>query len=126
MHKRPRLITVISWLFIVLGTVSLLSSLLPYWNQTPAERIDELKAHWIVHLARTVSIVCGVFMLYGFNWARWLLVIWIGFHIIISALHSPLQLVVHGLLFAVILYIVFRPDANIYFRGPRARPWNAA
>lgn len=126
MHKRPRLITVISWLFIVLGTVSLLSSLLPYWNQTPAERIDELKAHWIVHLARTVSIVCGVFMLYGFNWARWLLVIWIGFHIIISALHSPLQLVVHGLLFAVILYIVFRPDANIYFRDPRAQPWNAA
>lgn len=126
MHKRPRLITVISWLFIVLGTVSLLSSLLPYWNQTPAERIDELKAHWIVHLARTVSIVCGVFMLYGFNWARWLVVIWIGFHIIISALHSPLQLVVHGLLFAVILYIVFRPDANIYFRDPRAQPWNAA
>jgi hypothetical protein len=126
MHKRPRLITVISWLFIVLGTVSLLSSLLPYWNQTPAERIGELKAHWIVHLARTVSIVCGVFMLYGFNWARWLLVIWIGFHIIISALHSPLQLVVHGLLFAVILYIVFRPDANIYFRAPRARPSNAA
>jgi len=126
MPKRPRLITVISWLFIVLGTVSLLSSLLPYWNQTPAERIDELKAHWIVHLARTVSIVCGVFMLYGFNWARWLLVIWIGFHIIISALHSPLQLVVHGLLFAVILYIVFRPDANIYFRGPSAQPSNAA
>src|SRR5687768_10670883 len=113
MPKRPRLITVISWLFIVLGTVSLLSSLLPYWNQTPYERIYELKAHWIVHLARTVSIVCGIFMLYGFNWARWLLVIWIGFHIIIGALHSPLQLVVHGLLFAVILYIVFRPDANI-------------
>lgn len=126
MPKRPRLITVICWLFIVLGTVSLLSSLLPYWNQTPAERIDELKAHWIVHLARTVAIVCGVFMLYGFNWARWLLVIWIGFHIIIGALHSPLQLVVHGLLFVVVLYIVFRPDANIYFRDLRARASDAA
>jgi hypothetical protein len=63
-----------------------------------------------------------VFMLYGFNWARWLLVVWIGFHIILSALHSPLQLLVHSLLFAVVLYFLFRPQASAYFRDTSTEP----
>jgi hypothetical protein len=122
MNKRPATITLISWIFIVLGSIGLLASLLPYANTVPDERITYLKAHWIVHLARFIAIVCGVFMLYGFNWARWLLVVWLLFHIVISALHSPLQLLVHGLLFGIALYLIFRSDATAYFRGPGAKP----
>ena len=120
MNKRPRFITVISWIFIVFGSIALLTGLLPSVDTTAAQRIAELKGHWFVHLARILSILCGVFMLYGFNWARWLLVAWIGFHIILSVLHSPLQLLVHALLFTVILYFLFRPEASAYFRGKRA------
>ena len=61
-------------------------------------------------------------MLRGRNWARWLLLIWIAYHVILSGVHSLSQLVVHGLLFAVVAYFLFRPRASAYFRGSRAEP----
>lgn len=120
MNKRPRTITVISWIFIAFGSIALLIGLLPSVNTTAAQRIAELKGHWFVHVSRMLMVLSGVFMLYGFNLARLLIVVWIAFHIIISALHSPLQLLVHALIFAAILYFLFRPDASEYFRGKRA------
>lgn len=122
MDKRPRSITVISWLFIAFGSISFLVSLLPYVDMTSTQRLAYLEAHWIVHVARLIAFVSGVFMVYGFNWARWLLVIWIVFHLIISILHSPLQVIVHGLVFAVLSYFIFRPPASAYFRGTTTEP----
>jgi hypothetical protein len=117
MNKRPSSITVISWIFIVFGSIAFLSSFLPPVGTPAALSLADLKTHWMVHLARFLGVVSGVFMLYGFNWARWLLVIWIVFHLILSILHSPLQLLMHTLIFAVILYFIFRPQASAYFRG---------
>lgn len=117
MSKRPRSITVISWLFITVGSISLLVGLLPNVNTTAAQRIVELKTHWYVHLSRMLAIVSGVFMLYGFNWARWLLVVWLAFHVIVGALHSPVQLLTHSLFLAIGLYFLFRPAASAYFRS---------
>jgi hypothetical protein len=122
MNKRPTSITVLGWLFIAFGSIALLSNLLPLVNSSATQRIADLKAHWIIHVARLVAPLCGVFMLYGFNWARWLLLVWLGFHVIISVLHSPLQLLLHCLLFAVVVYFLFRPRASAYFRGRRAEP----
>ena len=122
MNKRPRSITVISWIFIAFGSIALLSGLLPNINTTAAQRLAEIKGHWFVHVSRMVMVLCGVFMLYGFNWARWLLVAWLVFHVIIGALHSPFQLIVHSLLFAVVVFFLFRPPASAYFRGARGRP----
>ena len=104
MH-RPRSITIISWLFIVFGSVALVSGLVT----------TDLKSHWYVHLSRILQIVAGIFMLYGRNWARWLLVAWMAFHIVISALHSALFLLMHAAIFAVILFFVFRRAASPYF-----------
>jgi len=66
-------------------------------------------------------IVAGVFMLKGHNWARWLLVLWIAFHIIISALHSTLFLLMHVVIFSVILYFVFRRQSSSYFLAAGTR-----
>jgi len=119
MDNRPRSITIISWIFIAIGSIGFLHSLLPYVDADSAHRLAYLKGHWMVHVARIVGFVSGLFMLYGFNWARWLLVVWMVFHLIISALHSPLILLMHTLIFAVILYFIFRPQASAYFRRPR-------
>lgn len=121
MRQRPRSITIISWLFIIFGSISLLSGVLPFGDITLAQRIAELDRHWMVHLARIASIVAGVFMLYGRNWARWLLVAWIAFHIVISALHSALELVLHAVIFSVILYFLFRRPASAYFLAADTR-----
>ena len=105
---RPRSITIISWLFIIFGSIALLSGVLPF---------RDLMSHWYVHLSRLLMIVAGVFMLKGHNWARWLLVLWVTFHIVISALHSMLFLLMHVVIFSVILYFVFRRRASAYFVG---------
>ena len=115
MEQRPRSITIMSWLFIIFGSIALLSGLLPFGEITVAQRITELKGHWMVHLSRILQIVAGVFMLRGHNWARWLLALWIAFHIVISALHSTFQLVLHVFIFSIILYFVFRRDSSTYF-----------
>lgn len=122
MNKRPRTITVISWIFIVFGSIALLTGLLPNANTTAAQRIAELKGHWYVHVSRMVMILSGVFMLYGFNWARWLIVAWLVFHVVIGVLHGSLQLLMHSLLFVVVVYFLFRPPSAAYFRSAKARP----
>jgi hypothetical protein len=127
MDKRPRSITVISWIFIAVGSVSLLASLLPLVDTVAAQQIARLKAQhpvefWLTPVVRILAILSGAFMLYGFNWARWLLVVWLGYHVILSAFHSLFELLVHSLLLAVVLYFLFRPEASTYFRGTRAEP----
>jgi len=111
MNKRPLSITIISWLFIAVGAFALGYHLLP-------QHIGELKGQLLlwVYLVRVLAIISGVFMLRGFNWARWLLVVWLAYHVILSGLHSASQVVVHGLLFVVILYFLFRAPARAYFR----------
>jgi hypothetical protein len=111
MERRPRSITIVSWFFIIFGSVALLSGLLPPNSLT----LEQLQGHWMVHLARLSSIVAGLFMLRGHKWARWLLVAWIAFHIVLSALHSALQLLIHVAIFSVILFFIFRRPASNYF-----------
>jgi len=110
--QRPRSITIISWLFIVFGSIALLSGLI---------KGGDLKGHWYVHLSRFLQIVAGLFMLYGRNWARWLLVAWVAFHLVVGALNGPLQLLMHVVIFSVILFFVFRRQASAYFLATDTR-----
>lgn len=117
MKDRPLSITIISWLFILIGAVGLVSGLLPLFGASTAQLTADFKSHWMVHLSRLAEIVSGLFMLRGHNWARWLLVVWIAFHIVISALHSVLQLSIHIVIFSIILFFLFRRTASDYFTG---------
>jgi hypothetical protein len=114
MKTRPRSITIIAWVFIAVGAIALVGSLV-----TASQRVAELEPVELAlaSIVRLVAILGGAFMLYGRNWARWLLAAWLVYHIVLSAFHSPLQLVVHGLLFGLILYFLFRPAASNYFRN---------
>ena len=115
MKVRPLSITLISWLFMIFGSIALVSGLLPLTGANTAQLIAEFKQHWMVHLSHLAAIVSGLFMLRGHNWARWLLVVWIVAHIVISALHSWSQLIVHVVIFSVVLFFLFRRNASEYF-----------
>lgn len=122
MKERPLSITIISWFFIIFGCIALISGLLSIGGATTAQLIAEFKSHWMVHLSRLLQIVGGLFMLRGHNWARWLIVVWILFHIVIAALHSVSQLLFHVAIFSVILFFLFRPRASAYFTGRQRMP----
>lgn len=84
-----------------------------------AERSVEFVMSQIVP---TLAVVSGVGMLLGFNWARWLLVGWLGYHVILSIFHPLFELLVHGLLFVVVLYFLFRTQVSAYFKGTAQHP----
>lgn len=111
MNKRPLSVTVIGCIFVAAGVIGLAYHVTEF--KTP--RSFEYGILWIC-LLRLLAILGGVLVLRGNNWARWLLLVWIAYHVILSAFHSLSELVAHGLLFAVIAYVLFRPQASAYFR----------
>jgi len=104
--KRPVSIWILSCLYIAVGTIGLAY----YFPELMAHQDDSL---WI-ELTEALAIVSGVFMLRGYNWARWLALVWMAFHVAIS---FPVyrQMAVHSAIFVGIAWILFRSDARRYF-----------
>ena len=121
MNERPRSVTVVSLIFIVVSGISFVARLLPLISPgvlpTPGVT-DEVS---LALMSAILAIAGGVFMLQGRNWTRWLCVVWMGLHVTLSFWHSPSELVAHALLFAAVLYLLFRPSAAAYFREATTR-----
>lgn len=111
-NKRPLSVTLIGWLFVGAGAFGLAYHLTEFKALQPFP-YDVL---WVC-VVRVVAIVCGVFMLRGRNWARWLALTWTAYHVILSSFHSFHQSLAHGLLLAVFAYFLCRQQASDYFRN---------
>jgi hypothetical protein len=114
-NKRPLSVTIISFVLIATGALGLVFHL----NDFTAQHPIQYDVVW-VSLVRLLAIVCGVYMLRASNWARWLSLAWIAFHVVISLFHSRFQLGVHILICAAFAYFLFRPRTSEYFRGAAA------
>lgn len=110
MKKRPISVTVLSWVFILAGAMGLAY----HFRELKAQHPFQYDIVW-VSLVRLLAIVCGVYMLRGHNWARWLAMVWISFHVVVSAFHSWEQVVMHGVLGVVFAWVLFRRPAVEYF-----------
>jgi len=115
MNKRPRSVTAIGCLFVIAGAIGLAY----HGAEFEARRPFDYDIVWVL-LVRLLAILGGVFLLRGSDWARWFLLIWIAYHVILSAFHSMFELIMHGLLLAVVAYFLFRPRVSAYFRDARA------
>ncbi len=106
--KRPVVVTILGVLFIAAGLVGLAYHL----SERPVDR-------WIVLVSfiRILAIVGGVFLLMGHNWARWLLVAWLAFHVAVSAFHSVSEMAAHAVLLMAVAYFVFTPPGSKYFQA---------
>ena len=112
MNKRPLSVTIIACIFIAAGIIGFAYHVTEFKSLHPFPN----EILWAASV-RLLAILGGVFVLRRHNWARWLLLAWIAFHVILSAFHPLPELIVHGLLFAVVAYVLFRPQASAYFRG---------
>jgi hypothetical protein len=115
MRGRPLSATIISLLLIATGVIGLVSHL----ARVTAGQHFPYDALW-ASLVSLLAIAAGVGMLRAGNWARWLSLAWIAFHVILSLFHTRFELAVHILVFAAFAYFLFRPPASEYFR--RATP----
>jgi uncharacterized membrane protein HdeD (DUF308 family) len=98
----------LGWLFIAVGILStifhLLKSSLDRWTVP-------------ILLVGIISIVAGVFLLRGARWARWLILAWLAFHVIASALNSLPDAIPHVVLLFVVGYFLLGPPTSKYFHS---------
>ena len=109
--KRPLSVTLISCLFIVAGIAGIIYHA-SEWKDVAHE--PEVILTFVVRL---LAIVGGAFALRGSNWARWLLVAWIVYHVVLSFYHTPVELAMHALLMIVVLLALFNRKADLYFKS---------
>ena len=78
---------------------------------------DRHEADWIwVEVTEFVAVLCSVFLLLAHNWARWLAVAWMAFHVVISFSEWS-KFGMHSLFLVLIVWCLFRPGANRFFRN---------
>jgi hypothetical protein len=111
MSKRPISVAVLSLVFIAAGITGLVYHLKDLSPRQPFQ----YEILWI-SLVRVLAIVGGVFMFLGRNWARWLCLAWLGFHVVVSAFHPLGELIFHLVIFVLIAILLFRRDAREYFQ----------
>ena len=104
--KRPPSILVLSSLYIAIGAIG-------FANHFPRPQAFHYEDVWIEG-TELLAFVAGVFMLRGYNWARWLALAWAAFHVAIS---FPVvrQIAIHSLFLAVIVWLLFQSRARQYF-----------
>jgi hypothetical protein len=124
MNQRPKSITVVCWILIIMGAISLVTSTISLNNPMAKELMAKSPIpaniqYVMMYAGLLVMLLSGVAMLKRQNWARLLYVGWgiIGF--IIGIATSPMKAaMIPGLIiFLVIVFFLFRPKANEYFKA---------
>jgi hypothetical protein len=110
MKPRPLSITLISYLFMAAGAMGVI-----YHASELKEIFTRPEEGWVLFV-RILAIVGGAFTLRGANWARWLLLAWIIYHVFLSFSHSTAELVMHAGLTVIVGIALFNPKANVYFQ----------
>jgi hypothetical protein len=113
-NKRPLAVSIISSIYIAAGVVGFVH----HAREFSAQALFQLDVIWVA-LLPLLAITAGVNMLRAHDWARWLAIAWMAFHVIVSGFHSLQQCVIHVVLLALFAYFLFRPEATAYFRVAR-------
>jgi len=128
MRKRPLSITAVGLLFLVTGVVTFGFHLSRSWGLSRGWSFSREWIRGAMHsdtlLVLSISLlalVAGIFMLAGSNWARWLALAWLAFHVVVSALNSWRETAVHAVLLALIAWLLLRPEAARWFTRQESR-----
>ena len=122
MKKRPTSISVIAWILIVMGGISLITTTAminnPVARDMMAKNTMPIPVQYIMgYVGLFIMIVSGIALLKGQNWARFLYVIWslIGFVIGIATSPMKAAMIPGFVVFLIVAFFLFRPKASAFF-----------
>lgn len=123
---RPLTITIIGWLLVVFSILTLVSIPQTYSDAMLVDKIRQMTdvpvkyVMWSSIINGVVSLICGVFMLRGQNWARYLYAIISVLGLLMSFYSTPTAgiLLLTAILTVFFLVLLFLPKANAYFKQP--------
>ena len=104
--KRPVAVLVVACLYLAVGV----GGFAVHFRELMAWQQDAVWAE----ATELLAVVAGVFLLRGQNWARWLALAWMAFHVAIS---FPVlrQVAMHAVIFAGIAWLLLRAERRRYF-----------
>lgn len=110
--QRPLSVTFVACAYIAVGAIAFVYQLREFVTRA-AFHYDVV---WI-EMTELLAFVCGIFLLRGQNWARWMALAWMAFHVVLSAFHAASEFLIHLLFCAVIGWVLFRPAAKRFFEN---------
>lgn len=123
MGVRPRSVTIICWILIITGGISLVTTMrnlndLAFRAFRAGSLLPLNVEYHIMRAGLLVTILCGIAMLKRQNWARFLYVGWGVVNFVIALAASPMKafMIPNLVVFVVIAFFLFGPKANEYFR----------
>jgi len=124
MNQRPKSITVVCWILIITGGISLISSTFSLTNPVAQELMAKSSIpisiqYVIMYAGLIITLVCAIAMLKRQNWARLLYVVWSIIGFIIGIATSPMKVIMIPsiIIFLIVAFFLFRPKANEYFKA---------
>ena len=134
MGTRPTSVTVVAWILIAIGGISLIATTYMLDNPVARDLMSKSPIPITVQYAMTyigllITLVSGIAMLRQKNWGRWLYVIGTAVGFLIGIATSPAKeaMIPGFVVFIVVTFFLFRPRANEYFsNAERARDTQGA
>jgi len=102
-------------LFIVAGIIGFIYHL----KDLNLRNLFSNDAMWVLFV-RLLAIAGGILVLRASNAGRWLLVLWLMYHVVLSFFHSLSEVVTHVIILVVISYFLFHPKVTPFFTSETA------
>ena len=112
MKNRPVPVIIVSILFILTGCIGFI-----YHFNDLFEPNDKLHEPIWVLVIRIPAVVCGLFLLRGINWARWLAIAWLLYHVVLSTFHSTSEMITHIVVLIIVSLLLYLPASAGYFKS---------
>src|SRR5580692_7298154 len=114
--KRPLSVTIISWILILSSIITIHAGYRKFTMPETGQDFRMFISAHPIYFAFTnfnviLLIICGIFMLFGCNWARWLLFVWFIQAAIADAWFLPSHFWMPCVLFVPAICFLFRKPA---------------
>ncbi|HNP24230.1 MAG TPA: hypothetical protein PKM63_03880 [Panacibacter sp.] len=113
MKGRPLPVVIVAVLFILAGVIGFF-----YHLQELLDPTNLNETVWIL-LLRILAVVCGVLLLFGVSWARWLAIGWLLYHVVVSALNSTSEMIAHIVFLTLVTVLLFLPASAAWFQDKK-------
>ena len=111
--KRPIAVMIVVAVYLLVGIMGFVY----HFNELTAGHGDAVT----IELTELLAVVSGVGLMLRRNWARWLALGWVVFHVVISLFHPLRELLIHAALCVLIAWLLFRPGTARWFKEVRAK-----
>ena len=108
MNRRPLAIVIVAALYLLIGVLGFVYHFRELTSRAP----DAIG----IEVTELLGAVAGVGLLLRQNWARWLALAWILFHVAISLFHPLPELLIHSALCVLIVWALMRPASGRWFQ----------